>query len=177
MGDMSMCNFRAIRATLVAGFAITLFFGCAQTRQFTPVPAPVRLQLEGLPANVVEVQVLDLRTVDEPDSVPQVLKTQIVNSLSTRPAPFEATQYRLTVDIIEHRAFFTLGNWNASTRLRARLQSSKGESLGQWDASGTARRSNMFGYATAEAVSQDSYNIAVGDLLSSLGPVSVRGSH
>jgi len=161
-------------AWLVFGFAVALFIGCAQTRQFTPGPAQISLQLEGLPANIVEVQIHDLRTLVEPDSTPQVLKTQIVNSLSTRPAASKEPGYLLTVDIIEHRAFFTLGNWNASTRLRARLVNSIGKSLGQWDASGAARRSNMFGYATAEAVSQDSYNIAVGDLLSSLSPVSVR---
>jgi len=162
-------------ALLLLGVAVTLInTGCAQTRQFTPVPTQNHLQLEGLPANIVEVQVHDLRTLDEPDSTPQVLKTQIVGSLSTLPAPSAEIRYLLSVDIIEHRAFFTIGNWNASTRLRARLTSSNGKLLGQWDASGTGRRSNMFGYATAEAVSQDSYNIAVGDLLSSLRPVSVR---
>ena len=170
-----MSNFYAKRAFVVFGVALVLFVGCAQTRQFTPVPASVRFQLEGLPANMIEVHVNDLRgQSNEPDSAPQVLKAQIVNSLSTQPAPSGETRYRLIVDIIEHRAFFTIGNWNASTRLRARLFNSKRNSLGQWDASGTARRSNMFGYATAEAVAQDSYNIAVADLLSSLSPVSVR---
>jgi hypothetical protein len=169
-----MNNFYVKPTLLVLVVAVTLIVGCAQTRQFTPVASQTSLHLEGLPANIVEVQVHDLRALDEPDSTPQVLKTQIVSSLSTRPAPSVETRYLLSIDIIEHRAFFTIGNWNASTRLRARLTNSDGKALGQWDASGTGRRSNMFGYTTAEAVSQDSYNIAVGDLLSSLRPVSVR---
>jgi hypothetical protein len=152
-----------------------LFSGCAQTRQFTPSAAPARYQLHGLPTNIVEVQVNDLRPEQSAgDALSQVLKAQLVTALSPDPAPAATTHCRLTVDVIEHRAFFTLGNWNASTRFRARLFEASGKTLGQWEATGSASRSNMFGYATAEAVSQDSYNIAVADLLSSLTPVSVR---
>jgi hypothetical protein len=149
--------------------------GCAQTPHFTPAVAPVNIQLPGLPANVVDVQVKDLRP-ERPgsDTLSQVLKAQIVTSLSADPAPLASPRCRLMIDVIEHRAFFTIGNWNASTRLRARLVEAGGKVLGQWEATGSASRSNMFGYATANAVSQDSYNIAVSDLLSSLTPVSVR---
>jgi hypothetical protein len=152
-----------------------LFSGCAQTRQFTPSAAPARYQLHGLPTNIVEVQVNDLRPEQSAgDALSQVLKAQLVTALSPDPAPAATTHCRLTVDVIEHRTFFTLGNWNASTRFRARLFEASGKTLGQWEATGSASRSNMFGYATAEAVSQDSYNIAVADLLSSLTPVSVH---
>jgi hypothetical protein len=165
---------------MVGRFLLLLALGallsvCAQTRQFTPSAAQARYQLHGLPANIVEVQVNDLRPEQSAgDTLPQVLKAQLVTSLSPNPAPVATTHYRLTVDVIEHRAFFTLGNWNASTRLRARLIDASGKALGQWEATGSANHSNMFGYATAKAVSQDSYNIAVADLLSSLTPVSVR---
>jgi hypothetical protein len=152
-----------------------LLSGCAQTRQFTPSAAPARYQLHGLPANIVEVQVNDLRPEQSAgDALSQVLKAQLVTSLSPDPAPAATLHCRLIIDVIEHRAFFTLGNWNASTRLRARLFEASGKALGQWEATGSSSRSNMFGYATAKAVSQDSYNIAVADLLSSLTPVSVR---
>jgi hypothetical protein len=151
-----------------------LLSGCAQTRQFTPSAAPTRYQLHGLPANIVEVQVNDLRPEQlAKDALSQVLKAQLVTSLSPDPAPATTPHCRLIVDVIEHRAFFTLGNWNASTRLRVRLFAAS-KALGQWDATGSSSRSNMFGYTTAKAVSQDSYNIAVADLLSSLTPVSVR---
>jgi hypothetical protein len=58
-----------------------------------------------------------------------------------------ADKYILTIDIIEHRSFFTLGNWNASTRLRIRI---------------------------AEAVSQGAYDIATADMMSSLSQVSIK---
>src|SRR5262245_18978156 len=99
-----------------------LLSGCAQTRQFTPSATPARYQLHGLPANIVEVQVNDLRPEQSAgDALPQFLKTQLVTSLSPDPAPEATPHCRLIVDVIEHRAFFTLGNWNAATRLRARL--------------------------------------------------------
>ena len=170
---MSRSSRRLVVAHLATFCAVLV--GCAQTRQFTPTAAPVQIQLRGLPANVVEVQVNDLRGhTSEPDAVPQVLKAQLVAALSAEPAPAGTSRYRLVVDVIEHRAYFTLGNWNASTRLRARLTDLTGKPFGQWEASGTAGRSNMFGYGTAEAVAQDSYNIALADLLSSLSAVSVR---
>jgi hypothetical protein len=156
---------RTIVLYLIATQPVVLF-GCAQTRQFTPTPTTVRIELQGLPANVVEVQVNDLRGgLTESDSVGQALRAELVRSLSSSPAAPVKSKYRLTLDLIEHRSFFTLGNWHASTRLRVRLSDPSGTSLGQWDASGSAHRSNTWGYVTAEAVSQDSYNIAVADLI------------
>lgn len=150
-----------------------LLVGCMETRQFTPAPAPAQHQLQGLPANAVDVQVHDRRTDTAiQDALPQVLKAHLIASLSPEPAPAVTNQSHLVVDIIEHRAVFTPGTWSASTRFRARLLESSGNTLGQWDAIGSARRSNTWGYATAKAVAQESYNIAVADLLSSLAPVA-----
>jgi hypothetical protein len=171
MTRSSLSNSTAAVA-LVATFCAVLIIGCAQTRQVTPTAAPD--QLPGLPANVVDVQVNDLRVPPEPDTVPRVLKAQLVSALSAQPAPADASRYRLDVDVMEHRAIRTLEVWNASTRLRARLTELSGKPLGQWDASGTARRPDTLGSAAAKAVAQDSYNLAVADLLSSLSTVSVR---
>jgi hypothetical protein len=85
----------------------------------------------------------------------------------------EIVHYRLNIDIIEHRSFFTLGNWNASTKLRIKLIDPKNNIVGNWSAEGNAHRSNMWGYATAKAVSQDAYNIAVADMMSTLSAVSL----
>ena len=77
----------------------------------------------------------------------------------------------LTVDVIEHRSFFTLGNWNASTRLKWRVQQGPGPILREGVSLGEGHRSNMAGYLTAAAVSQDSFNVAMADLMSSLAPI------
>lgn len=160
------------------GFVLIPFLmlmACAQTQQYTPRLASYSYQLAGLPSNVVEVQVNDLRPeTPSSDGLKDVLRSQVLSVLSSQPAPTIDRRYKLVIDIIEHRSFFTLGNWNASTRFRVKLIAINGGSVGQWDAIGTAHRSNMSGYATAEAVSQDSYNIAVADMMSSLSQVSIR---
>lgn len=149
--------------------------GCAQTKQYTPNPSAKSYQLPGLPSNVVDVQVNDLRpeTADG-DSLRNVLRSQVVAALSRDFVQQSPDRYILTIDIIEHRSFFTLGNWNASTRLRIRLADSKGGKIGQWEALGNSHRSNMWGYATAAAVSQDAYDIAVADMMSSLSQVIIK---
>lgn len=149
--------------------------GCAQTKQYTPNIATVSYQLQGLPANIVRVKVNDLRPETSPsDGLKEVLRGQITAALSQEPTKVEAKDYTIIVDIIENRSFFTLGNWNASTRLRVKLVDKAGAIIGQWDAVGGARRSKLWGSATAKAVAQDSYNIAVADMMSSLSQVSVR---
>ncbi len=46
--------------------------------------------------------------------------------------------------------------------------------FGNWSAEGNAHRSNMAGYATAKAVSQDAYNISIADMMSTLSTVELR---
>lgn len=154
---------------------IIAVISCAQTKQYTPIPSTKNYQLRGLPVNVVDVQVNDLRPeTANGDFLRDVLRSQVVAALSRDPVQQSANKYVLTIDIIEHRSFFTLGNWNASTRFRIRLVDSRGGKIGQWEAVGNSRRSNMWGYATAAAVSQDAYNIAVADMMSSLSQVIIK---
>jgi hypothetical protein len=85
--------------------------------------------------------------------------------------PTAHSHYTLTVDVIEHRSFFTLGNWNASTRLKWRVQQGSGSTLREGVPVGEGHRSNMAGYLKARAVSQDSFNVAMADLMSSLSAI------
>ncbi len=148
--------------------------GCAQTMQFKPEPVATNFQFAGLPANSVKVEILDLRPQGENlDGLPEVIKLQIESALSKSPSNNRSGIYVLRMDIIEHRAFFTMGNWNASTRLRANLLDPKGSTLGKWDSVGNAHRSNMGGYVTAQAVSQDAYNIATADMMSTLSSIKL----
>ena len=101
---------------------------------------PGAVSLQGLPANVIEVQVNDLRGItSERDEVPLVLKDQLVSyffRLRLHPPGCRGIACLSTVD--RAPAFFTIGNWNAATRLRARLSDLNGKPFGQWEASGTA---------------------------------------
>ena len=97
------------------------------------------------------------------------IQSQISNALTGTPTAH--SHYTLTVDVIEHRSFFTLGNWNASTRLKWRVQEVNGSIPREGVSLGEGHRSNMAGYLTAGAVSQDSFNVAMADLMSSLSAI------
>jgi len=162
----------ALCLTVVGAIAAV---GCAQSKVYAPAPAAVRVQLRGLPANRIAVEVTDLRA-ERPaaDSLPVILRGQLISSLGEADGSQSLPRHRLLLDIIEHRSYFTLGNWHGSTHLRARLVAPDGQISGPWEATGSAHRSNMFGYQTAKAVSQESYNAAVADLMSALNAISVR---
>ena len=153
---------------------IVALAGCAQTKQYTPQPIGTQYNLTGMPADLVRVQVNDLRAEKESsEQLTQAIKGQILSALSPEKIAGNRSFYNLQVDIIEHRSFFTLGNWNASTKLRIKLIDPQSNIIGNWRVEGNAHRSNMWGYATAKAVSQDAYNIAVADMMSTLSAVSL----
>ncbi len=127
-----------------------------------------------MPADLVRVQVNDLRAEREySGQLIQGIKGQILSALSPESISGNQFVYNLNIDIIEHRSFFTLGNWNASTKFRIKLIDPKKNIIGNWNAEGNAHRSNMWGYATAKSVSQDAYNIAIADMMSTLSAVSL----
>jgi len=154
---------------------IVTFAGCAQTKQYAPQPIGTRYILSGMPSEIVRVQVNDLRAEKEnSEQLIQAIKGQILSALSSDKIAGNQSLYNLKIDIIEHRSYFTLGNWNASTKFRIKLLDSQNNIIGNWNAEGNAQRSNMLGYATAKAVSQDAYNIAVADMMSNLSAVSLK---
>ena len=164
-----------MKKSAVISLILATALGCAQTAQYTPRPSNKNYKISGLRSHSVNVQINDLRPeAGSSDGLAEVLQKQVESALSPGPVSLQGAPYKLQVDIIEHRSFFTLGNWNASTRLRTQLIDSQGNQVGQWEAVGVAHRSNMFGYATAAAVSQDAYDIAVADMMSSLSQVTIK---
>jgi len=141
-----------------------LFFGCAQTRNYTPAIVPTNVILDGLPFDLFEVQINDFRIENKSDGLKDVLKKQISNALSRETVSNARTKYYLIIDIIEHKSFFTLGNWHGSSRFGFRIIDSENNSLGSWNVAGDSHRSNMWGYKTANDVGNDSYNIALAEM-------------
>ena len=155
---------------IVAAF---LLCSCAQTKQYTPSITAKHYELQGLPSDIVRVEVKDLRPDHSGDGLAEILRGEVLKALSPIPSD-QQDRFIIKIDVVEHRAFFTLGNWNATTRFRIRLVDSSGDSIGDWNVVGSASRSNMWGYTTAKLVSQDSYNIAIADMMSLLSSVSLR---
>jgi hypothetical protein len=150
-------------ATAVLACAVLL--GCAQTGSYAPKPVTAAYRLDNFSKPNLQIVVRDLRA-ERNNSVELIsaIQSQIANALTERATAHN--RYTLTVDVIEHRSFFTLGNWNVSTRLKWRVQLLReGVSVGE------GHRSNMAGYLTAGAVSQDAFNAAMADLMSSLSAI------
>lgn len=167
---LSMIGLNGLRRIL--GGIITKMFQTSRT--FTPKPSLLRVEIRGLPAESVTIQVNDLRTEkDEGDSLVDVVHGEIEHSLAPSGMAAEGERHALVLDVIEHRAFFDFGNWNGATRFRARLVTPAGATLGMWEGRGTSRRSNTHGTRTAVAVAQDSYDAAIADLLSALRGASL----
>jgi hypothetical protein len=55
------------------------------------------------------------------------------------------------------------------------MQQADGSVLREGISVGEDQRSNMAGYLTAEAVSQDAFNVAMADLMSSLSAIPTGG--
>ena len=143
---------------------------CAQTASYAPEPIRANYSIQNFSRSNLTVVVRDLRAERENSAeLVSAIQSQILNSLTDNPK--RNGRYLLTIDIVERRSFFTLGNWNAVTRLRWRIQRANGSMLGNGDAIGEGHRSNMLGYATAQAVSQDAYKTSMADLLSSLSAI------
>jgi hypothetical protein len=158
-------SLKNILIVLLLGFVTS----CAQSISFAPTPAAVSYRISNFSRSSLRVVVNDFRGEREnSDTLVAAIRSEIENSLL---GPASDRQYLLTVDVIEHRSFFTLGNWHATTRLKWRIERSSGQMIKDGIAVGEGHRSNMTGYFTAAAVSQDSFNAAMADLLSSISAV------
>ena len=153
--------FLAVLATLLAG--------CAQSVSYVPNSTAVSYRIANFSRADLRIVVNDFRGEREnSDALVAAIRSEIERSLF---GPASNRQYVLTVDVIEQRSFFTLGNWHATTRLKWRIEGSGGRIMKDGTALGEGHRSNMGGYFTAAAVSQDSFNAAMADLLSSISAV------
>jgi hypothetical protein len=103
----------------------TVLLGCAQIGSYAPKPVAASFRLDNFSKSNLQIIVRDLRA-ERSNSVELIsaIQSQISNALIERPT--RRSHYTLTVDVIEHRSFFTLGNWNASTRLKWRVQQDNG---------------------------------------------------
>jgi hypothetical protein len=157
---------------LVTTFAV----GCAETKKHATRLPSTTYELPGIPAKIVDVQVNDLRPEEEAtDGLKAFLKGQVMASLSSREVEQSPYHYTLIIDIIEHRPFLRHDDdWIATTWLRIKLLDRRGKCFEQWQAMGLAQSSRAWGLVKAESVSQDSYEMALSYMMSSLSQVTIR---
>ena len=154
--------------------ALVALSSCSTTKVYMPVRSATTIDLINLPAERITVVVNDLRTdKGKGEEMATLVKSEIESALGKNNNSQTTKDYKLVVDIIEYRSFFSLAVWNGSTKMRARIISGDNKVIGSWEGVGTAQRSNMMGYSTAKAVAQDSYNNAIADLFSNFSSVNL----
>ena len=167
---------RNIGKVLFCTLIVTTFAaGCAETKQYATRLPGMTYQLPGIPAKIVDVRVNDLRPEEEAaDGLKNILKGQVVTALSSREVEQSPDHYTLIIDIIEHRPFLRHDDdWIATTWFRIKLIDRRGKCFEQWQAMGLAQSSRIWGLVTAESVSQDSYEMALSYMMSSLSQVTI----
>jgi hypothetical protein len=108
---------------------------CAQTASYAPEPIRAGYSIQNFSRSNLTVVVRDLRADRESSAeLVSAIQSQILNSLADNPK--KNGMYLLSIDIVEHRSFFTLGNWNAVTRLRWQIRRPGGTILTQGTALG-----------------------------------------
>jgi hypothetical protein len=155
---------------LIMSIYMFLAIGCAQVKQYTPQIVPIRYSLDNLSLSHCSVDVHDLRP-DGSDRLSEILRAQVLSAMSDKSLK---NYYKISIDIIAHSASFTFGNWNGLTKLRINILDQNNKSYDSFESIGTASRSNLFGYTTAEEVSQDAYNTAISDMFSKLSQTQLE---
>ncbi|MGH7554900.1 MAG: hypothetical protein ACREMQ_18015 [Longimicrobiales bacterium] len=134
-------------AYLTLGLVLVLTLGgCTQVMHFVPEEPITGVTLVGWPRNRVALDIQDFRADDRDGS--EKLLTTLRRSMEAALSPPVATDgspYRLRIGVVEHRSFFTAGNWNARTRLRATLVDTDGRVVKTYNAIGADSRSNPLG--------------------------------
>lgn len=178
LNSVPMIKFdRNIGKVLFCILLVTTFAaGCAGTKQLAIRLPDTTYELPGIPAKIVDVQVNDLRPEKEAvDGLKDILKGQVMTALSSREVEQSPDHYTLIIDIIEHRPFLGKDdNWIATTWFRIKLLDRRGNCFEQWQAMGLAQSSHLWGLVKADSVSQDSYEMALSYMMSSLSQVTIR---
>lgn len=151
--------------------AIFIIAGCAQVAHYSPESSNRHYSLSNFSTEKTEVNVSDFRAAQSGDDICNIVKRQIIASLSGKNT---LNNYIINVQVLDHKSYFTLGNWNAETQFRVKVYLPDGKDIALFDAGGRASLSNMLGYSTAKEVSQNAYNLAIADLMSKLSLIKTN---
>ncbi len=153
-------------------FTILLIASCSTVKYVTPQVVKTNLSLNNLHASNTKINVVDYRLGKHTDDVRTGIYTQLMQLLSQENS-ISGHTYTLTVDVIEYKSFFTYSKWHGEISLKVRLTMETGEILGSWDIAETTERFNMWGYNTAQEVSQEVYEKALSKLIASINQVQL----
>ena len=149
-----------------------LLSGCAQVKNYSMQPVGRQYSLNNFCIKNSEVVVNDFRaSAAVNDNVCAAVRQEVLASLTGKHTN---NSYVISIDVIEHKASFTFGNWNGETIFRVKVTAQSGSDIAFFEASGRASLSNLWGYGSAQEASQGAYNLAISDLMSKLSHVRTQ---
>jgi hypothetical protein len=152
-------------------FILLVISSCAQVKHYSPQQINRQYSLTNFSIQNSNIIVKDFRAdVMNSDNIGILVKQQLLSSFVGQTQNF----YIINIDIIEHKAFFTLGNWNGKTQFRIHITTTSGKDIAFFDAVGNSSLSNLWGYKSAEDASQNAYNAAITDLMSKLSHIKTN---
>jgi len=137
-----------------------LFFSCSTVKYYTPNTVNFNVDNSvNIPHDSINLIVNDLRG-DNIDQTKNTIANIVLYSLNN----LNKGKLIITIDIIEHRAFFTFMRWNAETILKLNISNENSLMIEQ-AINASDSMFNTGGYRSAERVAQKSFEKAMNDLI------------
>jgi len=143
---------------------IFLICGCSTVKHFTPDNQEFNAEsIANYHSSTVNLIVNDLRS-ENADQTRNVIERILLSNFDLFYDSYKDENIVITVDIIEHRAFFRFSMWNAETILNISIKS-ENNMLYETKIEETDRAWNMWGYRTGIEVEQRTFDRAMNELL------------
>jgi len=141
-----------------------LFISCSTIKHYTPNAGNFNVDNSvNIPHDSINLIVNDLRG-DNIDQTKSIIAHIVLSSLNNLQNKFNNENTIITIDIIEHRAFFIFMRWNAETILKLNI-SNENSIIIEQTIKANDSIFNTDGYRSAERVAQKSFEKAMNDLL------------
>jgi len=141
-----------------------LFISCSTVKHYTPNTENFNVDNSvNIPHDSINLIVNDLRG-DNIDQTKNIIAHIVLSSLNNLQNNFNNENSIITIDIIEHRAFFTFMRWNAETILKLNI-SNENSIIIEQTINANDSIFNTGGYRSAERVAQKSFEKAMNDLM------------
>ena len=141
-----------------------LFISCSTVKHYTPNIENFNVDNSvNIPHDSINLIVNDLRG-DNIDQTKSIIAHIVLSSLNNLQNNFNNKNTIITIDIIEHRAFFTFMRWNAETIIKLNI-SNENSIIIEQTINANDSIFNTGGYRSAERVAQKSFEKAMNDLM------------
>ncbi len=146
-------------------WGLFLLAGCSTVHTAAPPEVEPLPPLVGWPQGAIALTIEDLRpTKDETEALVQTIEGTIRVWLRESTVPSD--RYAMRIQILGYQAAAETGQpyWYGTTAFLVTVTDPTGNRVREWQILGRARKWNWWGYGTARAVAQESFQLAMAQL-------------